>query len=164
MTTIETPRVVNLTQVAEILEMKVSNVAAFLERRGVVPFATTIQGRLWTLTSIEAVRDVYEAEGRREADVRRSVSMRNPGGRSGPVRRDRVVARTGPTQRRILVAFASGGLVDGAGSSSVRSAFRRLVERGLVEPVGSVGRARSFRLTREGRRVAGLIVEEDASP
>src|SRR4051812_5021381 len=78
----ELPEVLSLSQVADRLSMKRSNVTKFLTRRGIRPAIKKAAGYFWRAEEIERVKAEREADTRQmEADRRRRESALNPAAR-----------------------------------------------------------------------------------
>jgi len=153
--TAEMPTTMNLTAAAAFLGMSKSNVRAFLERRGIEPFAERAQGSLWLAEDVERAKREYDASGRREADERRRAVMRGEREPAGRAKKSSAAARIGPTQRSLLRRVGRSRKVD-IQSGPERQARRRLIERGLVVADDDGG----FELTASGRRARAAILED----
>lgn len=151
MTTEETPRVLSLSEAADRLRMKRSNVAKFLARREVQPAFSKAQGYFWWEADIERVKAEREADEKRmAADERRRRAAVEGGVQREPVPQE--IARLGSTQRDLLLTmlrrpYATNG-------DAERLAMRRLVSRGLAEPVPG---ERAFQLTARARPLVGQL-------
>lgn len=128
----EAPRVLSLSEAADRLRMKRSNVAKFLGRRGVQPAFTKAQGYFWWEADIERVKAEREADTRRmAADEKRRRAAVEGGVKREPIPPE--LSRLGATQRNLLQTMLRRPCT--AGSDAERLAIRRLRSRGLVEPV-----------------------------
>lgn len=149
------PRVLTLSEVAERLNMKRSNVAKFLARRGIQPSLAKASGYLWREDLIDAVKADREAdEARMAADARRREGALH--GAAVPSRQPPELQRLGSTQRELLARLCERPVRPI--SNSDRLALRRLRERGLVALVP--GERGIYQLTPEGGRTAGLLTPE----
>jgi hypothetical protein len=140
-------RALSLVEIAARLHMKKSNVAKFLNRRGVEPDLIKAQGYLWYEEKIEAIRVEREQDTRtREADEkRRRAALRNARGGS------QNGMRLGPREREVLLVLLARPRL----AERDRHAALRLRRRGLVERVeGELG---TYRLTDRGRELAGTL-------
>lgn len=146
------PRVMSLSEVADLMDMKRPNVAKFLARRGVRPMFAKAQGYFWDAAEVERVKaereaddDLMAANERRRAAA---LGLEMPPRPEEPQRMPEA-ARLGPRQRELLQEMEQrpGTPVDDA----QRLVLRRLRLRGLVEPVP--GERKLYQLTDLGRRV-----------
>lgn len=128
----DVPRVLSLSEAADVLHMKRSNVAKFLARRGVVPAFTKAQGYFWWEADIQRVKAEREADTTKmAADAKRRHAAVHGGIERKVIPPE--LARLGATQRMLLTTMLRRPGV--ATSDAERLALRRLRERGLVEPV-----------------------------
>jgi hypothetical protein len=142
----ETPRVLSLSEAADRLHMKRSNVAKFLARRGVRPAFSKAQGYFWWESDIDRVKAEREAdEARMAADEKRRQAAIHGGQHREPVPSE--ISRLGRTQRDLLTTMLRRPVV--ASSDAERLALRRLVQRGLAERID--GEGGSHRLTDTAR-------------
>jgi len=143
-------RVYSLAEIADLLNMKRSNVAKFLARRGVQPKFAKAQGYLYDAAAIEHVKAEREGDAERmAADERRRQAALH-----GPLRPPRPpMPRLGATQRQVLEHLrARPGHYE---NDAVRLALMRLRTRGYAEPVP--GERGLWRLTPEGLDLAGRL-------
>jgi hypothetical protein len=148
----ETPRVLSLSEAADLLRMKRSNVAKFLARRGVNPAFTKAQGYFWWEADILRVKEEREADTERmAADEKRRRAAVEGGIHREPVPPE--IARLGRTQRDLLQSMLRRPTT--AASDKERLALRRLVSRGLVEPVP--GERGVHQLTSTARALAAQL-------
>lgn len=151
----ELERVLQLSEIAVRLEMKRSNVAKFLARRGVRPIIAKSSGYLWREEDIERVKAEREADAERmDADRRRRESaVRRVDGQPGPPVEHVPGPRLGRTQRDLVEELTERPRT--ATGESRRHAMRRLRFRGLVEAVP--GERNLYQLTDSGREIAGQL-------
>jgi hypothetical protein len=147
------PRVLSLSEAAERLNMKRSNVAKFLARRGINPAFAKAQGYFWWEADIDRAKREREADRQRmAADAkRRRAAIHGAEHTREPVPPE--IARLGATQRRILKDMLRRPVHEQ--TDSTRLALRRLRERGLVEPIP--GTRTHYQLTQVGRAAAGRL-------
>ena len=148
------PRLLNLVEVGERLNMKKSNVAKFLARRGIEPSYTKAQGNLWREDVIEAVKAEREADAERMAadEKRRTAALRNVNGSATVEAEESSTIRLGPTEREVLELLLERPQLT---TNRHRNAARRLRLRGLVERVA--GEQQTYRLTGRGLEEAGKL-------
>jgi hypothetical protein len=156
-TTPEPPeRVLSLSEVADLMDMKRPNVAKYLARKGIRPKFAKAQGYLWSAAEVERAKAEREAdESLMAANERRRASalgMPTPAPEP-PIRRPPEAARLGPKQRELLVEMEQRPGIPV--SDARRLVLRRLRLRGLVEMVP--GERRLFQLTETGRRVVDSL-------
>lgn len=147
-------RPLSLSEVAEILHMKRPNVAKFLARRGVEPAFAKAQGFFWWESDILKVKAEREADEERmaaDAQRRRSAQARVRG--EVPAEPPRPEVRLGERQTAVMLQLLRRPV---APTDEVRFSLLRLAKRGLVERF-EVDGVRRYRLTDEGRRVAGSL-------
>jgi hypothetical protein len=157
-TTTTTPgRVLSLSEIADLMDMKRPNVAKWLARKGIQPKFAKAQGYFWDADEVE------RAKAEREADEelmavnarRRAAALGNP---LPPPERPvsttpPEAARLGPRQKELLLEMEQrpGVPVDDAR----RLVLRRLRLRGLVEAVP--GERKLYQLTDAGRRAVEVL-------
>lgn len=151
----EPPRLLSLSEVADVLHMKRPNVAKFLARRGVQPAYAKAQGYFWNADDIERVKAEREQdEARMAADrKRRASAVARQAGEVESEPPPPELARLGPTQRRLLGELARRPVKPEVEAD--RFALRRLRQRGLARDVADA--AGTFALTDDGARLAGLL-------
>jgi hypothetical protein len=147
-------RVLSLSECAERLRMKRSNVAKFLARRGVEPAFPKAQGYFWWASDIERVKAEREADERRmTADEKRRHAALHGRAEARAEPPPPELRRIGATQRAVLSELLRRPVRPE--TDAERLALRRLRERGLVESVpgergvyqlNTVGRAAAVRL------------------
>lgn len=148
------PEVLSLSQVADRLGMKRPNVSKFLTRRGVRPYLKKASGYFWRADEIDRVKAEREADERQmAADRQRRDSALRRSGREPEPTVHPGAERLGDRQKAVLRALASRPLK--SDGEAMRAAFRRLSERGLVEPVR--GEQGVFALTSKGQEVAASL-------
>lgn len=150
------PRVLSLSEAAEVLHMKRPNVAKFLARRGVSPAIEKASGYFWWEADILRVKAEREADERRMGSDRRrraSALARAAGGEAGREMPPPEIPRLGRTQRDLLTSMLRRPVVPTVDGPE-RFALRRLAQRGLATPIEG---ERGFTLTDEGRRVAAEV-------
>lgn len=151
----ELPELLSLSAVAKRLQMKPSNVAKFLARRGIKPDYKKAQGHLWREDKIEAVKAEREADAAKmEADrKRREAALARSRGSAAPPAATTPALKLG-TRQQLLLAILVRHPVR-ADNEATRSALRRLRERALVEPIP--GDPQTWQLTDRGWEAAGLL-------
>lgn len=134
----EPARVLSLSEAADRLHMKRSNVAKFLARRGVKPAFSKAQGYFWLESDIAHVKREREADKERmAADEKRRRAAIEGGQRREPVPPE--ISRLGRTQRDLLLAMLRRPVTPD--NDAERLAMRRLVQRGLAERIDGEGGA-----------------------
>jgi hypothetical protein len=153
-------RVLSLSEVAELMDMKRPNVAKYLARKGIRPKFVKAQGYLWDAAQIERLKAEREADAElMAANERRRASALGlappPRDEPGPARLPEA-ARLGPRQKELLLWLESrpAAPVD----DKRRLVLRRLRLRGLVEPVP--GERKLYQLTELGMRIAGELEDD----
>lgn len=149
-------RVLSLSEVADLLDMKRPNVAKYLARKGIRPKFAKAQGYFWDAAEVERVKAEREADEELMAvnARRRAAALGNPlPPPERPVPRAPEAARLGPRQRELLLEMEQrpGTPIDDAR----RLVLRRLRLRGLVEPVP--GERKLYQLTEAGRRAVEVL-------
>jgi hypothetical protein len=155
--TTDPERVLSLSEVADLMDMKRPNVAKFLARKGVRPKFAKAQGYFWDAAEIERIKAEREADADLMAanERRRAAAL----GLDAPPReepepaRPPEAARLGPKQRELLLEMEQRPGIPV--SDQRRLVLRRLRLRGLVEPVP--GEAKLYQLTDVGRRVVDAL-------
>jgi hypothetical protein len=153
--TTDTPRVLSLSESAERLNMKRSNVGKFLARRNVQPAFSKAQGYFYWEADIDRVKAEREADKERmAADAkRRRSALAGHGKLQEVVSVPPELARLGATQRALLSELLRHPVKPE--TDAERLAMRRLRQRGFVSPVATA--EDSFDLTVDGRTAAGHL-------
>lgn len=147
------PRVLSLSEAAERLNMKRSNVAKFLARRNVQPAFAKAQGYFYWEDDIDRVKREREADTRRMAadNKRRRAALGSGEIRSEPVPPE--LSRLGATQRALLGELLRRPVRPD--TDAKRLALRRLAERGLAGPMPDT--PGTYLITPTGRSAAGRL-------
>lgn len=155
MTTDTTPRVLTLSETADRLNMKRSNVAKFLARRGVQRAFAKRVGYFWYEDAIDQVKAEREADEERMAadERRRESALRRADGQPAPEPVRTPSVRLGRTQRDLMEELRERPARPS--NDARRLALRRLRERGLVE--NTPGERGLYQLTDSGLEVAGQL-------
>lgn len=146
------PRVLSLSEAADRLHMKRSNVAKFLARRGVTPAFSKAQGYFWWESDIVRVKEEREADEKRmAADEKRRRAAVEGGVKREPIPPE--LSRLGATQRDLLSTMLRRPY--SPANDAERLALRRLASRGLAEPVP--GERGAHQLTATARGLAARL-------
>ena len=146
-------RVMTLTEIADYLDMRRSNVRKFLERRDIHPAFEKRSGSLWDAEDIKRVKRERDGDERRQHDeVRRATALETAARRA---QMDPDIERMGRSMKNELLRLYLYRRVTTDVPAEV-AALRRLKARGFVRTwPGNV-----YGLTTLGRRAARKLIDE----